>query len=35
MDESLTYDGIFDPLNATETAEGLLSVIKITKGELG
>lgn len=29
------FNGIFDPTNATETAEGLLQVIKIAKGQLG
>lgn len=34
-DDKLTYAGIFDPTNAEYTAEGLKTVIKISKGEIG
>lgn len=29
------YSGVFDPTNSKETADGLIDVIKIAKGELG
>lgn len=35
VDDKLTYDGIFDPTNAEYTADGLRTVIRIAKGEVG
>ena len=35
VDEKSGYSGIFNPLDATTTANGLLSVIQIAKGERG
>lgn len=35
VDGSLLYDGIFDPVHSEVTAEGLRTVIRIAKGEVG
>lgn len=32
IDGSLIYDGVFDPIHAETTAEGLKTVIRISKG---
>ena len=35
INETMHHNGIFNPLNATETAEGLRTVIQIAKGQRG
>lgn len=35
VEDTALYDGVFDPTNATTTAEGLKTIIKIAKGQLG
>ncbi len=35
VDDKSTYDGIFDPTNAEYTSDGLRTVIRIAKGEVG
>lgn len=35
LEDNPTYPGVFDPINAETTAEGLKTVIRIAKGEIG
>lgn len=35
VDSAMPYAGIFDPINAETTAEGLKTIIRIAKGEIG
>lgn len=35
VDTDLAFEGLFDPLRATKTADGLLTVIRIAEGQIG